>query len=98
MILFLTSSPSGPLDKPNYDKLLDFSNGFVDRLKTYWKPHMKGLLIAAYPDTFESNDEHLHSSNVTINYNYFYNRILKNEITIDGQQLKLNIGEEFEIE
>ena len=27
MILFLTSSPSGPLDKPNDDHILDFKNG-----------------------------------------------------------------------
>ena len=29
MVLFLTSSPSGPLDKPNYDKVLDENNGFI---------------------------------------------------------------------
>ena len=32
MIVFLTSSPSGPLDVPNYDKLLDEKNGFVENL------------------------------------------------------------------
>ena len=57
MVLFLTSSPSGPLDKPNYDKVLDESNGFIEQLKTRWKQDMKALLIAAYPNTYEDNDD-----------------------------------------
>ena len=32
MILFLTSSPSGPLDKPNYDRKLDHRNFFLFNL------------------------------------------------------------------
>ena len=57
MILFLTSSPSGPLDKPNYDRKLDNSNFFLFNLKKYWKKEMKGLIICAFPDSYESNDE-----------------------------------------
>ena len=57
MIVFLTSSPSGPLDVPNYDKLLDEKNGFVENLRQFWKAEMKGLIIAAAPDAFEGNDE-----------------------------------------
>ena len=57
MIVFLTSSPSGPLDVPNYDKLLDEKNGFVENMKQFWKEEMKGLIIAAAPDSFEGNDE-----------------------------------------
>lgn len=57
MIIFLTSSPSGPLDVPNYDKLLDEKNGFVENMKQFWKPVMNGLIIAAAPDSFEGNDE-----------------------------------------
>lgn len=57
MIVFLTSSPSGPLDVPNYDKLLDEKNGFVENLRQFWKTEMKGLIIAAAPDAFEGNDE-----------------------------------------
>ncbi len=57
MIVFLTSSPSGPLDVPNYDKLLDEKNGFVENLRQFWKPEMNGLIIAAAPDSFEGNDE-----------------------------------------
>lgn len=57
MIVFLTSSPSGPLDVPNYDKLLDEKNGFVENLRQFWKEEMRGLIIAAAPDSFEGNDE-----------------------------------------
>lgn len=57
MIVFLTSSPSGPLDVPNYDKLLDAKNGFVENLRQFWKDEMRGLIIAASPDSFEGNDE-----------------------------------------
>jgi len=57
MIVFLTSSPSGPLDMPNYDKLLDAKNGFVENLRQFWKEEMRGLIIAASPDSFEGNDE-----------------------------------------
>lgn len=56
-IVFLTSSPSGPLDVPNYDKLLDEKNGFVENLRQFWKDEMHGLIIAAAPDSFEGNDE-----------------------------------------
>lgn len=57
MLVFLTSSPSGALDEPNYDKVLDHRNGFVDLLKQVWKEDMKGLIIAANPSAFDSNDE-----------------------------------------
>ena len=57
MVVFLTSSPSGPLDMPNYDKLLDAKNGFVENLRQFWKEEMRGLIIAASPDSFEGNDE-----------------------------------------
>lgn len=57
MIVFLTSSPSGPLDVPNYDKLLDAKNGFVENLRQFWKAEMNGLIVAAAPDSFDGNDE-----------------------------------------
>ena len=57
MIVFLTSSPSGPLDVPNYDKLLDAKNGFIENLRQFWKDEMRGLIIAAAPDSFDGNDE-----------------------------------------
>lgn len=57
MIVFLTSSPSGPLNEPNDERLLDFKNDFVKNLKKFWKEQMKGLIICASPDTFDGNDE-----------------------------------------
>lgn len=56
MIVFLTSSPSGPLGVPN-DGWLDGSNDFIENLKKYWKPDMKGLIIASSPGRYEQNDE-----------------------------------------
>lgn len=56
MVVFLTSSPSGPLGVPN-DGWLDEKNGFVENLKRYWKPQMRGLIIASSPDRYERNDE-----------------------------------------
>ena len=57
MIVFLTSSPSGPLDVANDAHVLDKSNCFVDNLKKYWKKDMKALMISAYPDSYMANDE-----------------------------------------
>lgn len=59
MIVFLTSSPSGALNEPNYGKLLDERNGFVDHLKLVWEENMKGLIVSANPTTYEANDEQL---------------------------------------
>lgn len=38
---------------------------------------------AAFDKLFESDDEYIRNSNLTQNYEYFYNRIQKEEITID---------------
>lgn len=57
MIVFLTSSPSGPLGEPNDGRFLDEKNGFVESLKACWKPDMRGLIISADPDAYEQNNE-----------------------------------------
>ncbi len=57
MILFLTSSPSGPLGAPNDGILLDESNGFVNRLRDCWQDDIKGLIISSDPENFDGNDE-----------------------------------------
>ena len=57
MILFLTSSPSGALDQPNDEHVLDNSNQFVDNLRRYYKEGMKGLMVSAFPENYEQNDE-----------------------------------------
>lgn len=55
-----------------------------------WKPEDKKIKLKpikddslAYGKLFDEKEYHLLHSNVTINYNYFYNRILQNEISID---------------
>lgn len=57
MIVFLTSSPSGPLDGSRKVPDLDHMNRFVDNLKKYWKEAAKCLMVAASPDAHEQNDE-----------------------------------------
>lgn len=57
MLLFLTSSPSGALDEPNEERLLDFRNGFVKNLQSVWKENMRVLMISADFATYDSNDE-----------------------------------------
>lgn len=37
----------------------------------------------AFGKLFENEDEHIRESNLTINYNYFYDRIQKQEVTVD---------------
>ena len=39
--------------------------------------------MAALKKLFDDKSEHIRESNPTVNYDYFYNRIQKNEITID---------------
>ncbi len=55
--LFLTSSPSGPLDGSFPVQGLDERNDFVNNLRTYWKENSRCLMIAANPDAFDQNDE-----------------------------------------
>ena len=57
MVLFLTSSPTGPLDGSRKVDGLDKMNYFVPNLKKYWKPNGKTLIITAFPDDDEANDE-----------------------------------------
>lgn len=57
MITFLTSSPSGPLDRSRLVDGLDEKNSFVKNLKKYWKENARCLMIAAAPSLHEQNDE-----------------------------------------
>lgn len=56
-IVFLTSSPSGPLDGSRPVDGLDHMNKFVENLQQYWPPNARCLMIAAAPDETEMNDE-----------------------------------------
>lgn len=49
MIVFLTSSPTGPLDHSRAVDGLDDKNKFVENLRKYWKEEMKTLYITAMP-------------------------------------------------
>ncbi len=57
MILFLTSSPTGPLDGSRKVDGLDQKNSFVENLRKYWKKDARCLMIAASPQEYDRNDE-----------------------------------------
>lgn len=57
MILFLTSSPTGPLDGSRRVEGLDRMNQFPENLQKYWKEHARCLMITAFPDNDAANDE-----------------------------------------
>lgn len=56
MILFLTSSPTGPLDNSRDVDGLDDKNRFVDNLRRRWTDNARCLLVSAFPDDAEFND------------------------------------------
>ena len=55
--VFLTSSPTGPLDgsRPVYG--LDEMNDFTVNLHKVWKENSRVLMIAAFPDAYDQNNE-----------------------------------------
>ncbi len=57
MVVFLTSSPTGPLDGSRHVDGLDKKNHFVEQLKKYWKNQSRCCIIAASPDAYDRNDE-----------------------------------------
>lgn len=57
MVVFLTSSPTGPLDGSRKVDGLDKKNNFVNVLKKYWKEQSRCVIIAASPDAYDRNDE-----------------------------------------
>lgn len=57
MKVFLTSSPTGPLDGSRKVDGLDKKNCFVENLKKYWQPDSRCCLIASNPDNYEMNNE-----------------------------------------
>ncbi len=48
-VIFLTSSPTGPLDGSRQTNGFDEMNGFRDRLKSHWKPGSKCIIACADP-------------------------------------------------
>ena len=57
MIVFLTSSPTGPLDNSRPVDGVDRMNGFLVHLKKYWKENAKCLIISAFPSDDVANDD-----------------------------------------
>ena len=57
MILFLTSSPTGPLDNSRYVDGIDEKNYLVENFQKYWISGAKCLYITAMPDNYSLNDE-----------------------------------------
>lgn len=49
MTVFLTSSPTGPLDKSRVVEGFDSKNRLVENLKSFWKADARCLLISADP-------------------------------------------------
>ena len=60
MILFLTSSPTGPLDNSRKVDGIDRKNYLVENFQKYWKSQMRCLYITAMPADYTLNDEIRH--------------------------------------
>ena len=56
MTVFLTSSPTGPLDRSRIVEGFDTKNALVEKLKEYWKEKARCLLISAAPAQAEFAD------------------------------------------
>ena len=56
MIVFLTSSPTGPLDRSRIVEGFDTKNRLIDNLKQRWKENARCLLISAAPAQAEFAD------------------------------------------
>jgi len=63
---------------------------YEDYLVDKWQPQETRIKLKpvkndskAFSMLFDDSSEHIHKSNLTINYNYFYDRIQKLEISID---------------
>lgn len=57
MVVFLTSSPTGPLDNSRAVDGIDDKNSFPENLRKCWKPEMKTLYITAMPSEPAINEE-----------------------------------------
>ena len=55
--IFLTSSPTGPLDGSRQVDGLDKMNYFAENLKNRWKENSANLMITAFPSSYEASEE-----------------------------------------
>lgn len=56
-VIFLTSSPTGPLDGSRKVDGIDDKNNFYVNLKKRWKDNARCLMITAFPDDPGANDQ-----------------------------------------
>lgn len=56
MTIFLTSSPTGPLDNSRPVNGVDHKNRFIENLRQHWKWGMRCLMISAAPADDDFND------------------------------------------
>jgi dipeptidase E len=56
MTVFLTSSPTGPLDRSRAVEGIDSKNRLIENLKARWRPQARCLLVAAAPGEPAQND------------------------------------------
>ena len=68
MVSILTSSPTKEITKACPLPSLDERNGFIDLLKEIWRPDARCLMIAAFPNAYDRNDE----------MTWFYSEAVKN--------------------
>ena len=68
MISILTSSPTKEINERCPLPALDERNGFIDLLKELWRTPARCLMIAAFPDANDRNDE----------MTWFYSEAVKN--------------------
>jgi dipeptidase E len=78
MKVFLTSSPTGPLDNSRNVVGLDYMNNFVSNLKKFWKDDSKCLMIAASPNNYDKNDEMCH---------FFHNVFITEQFSINSFEI-----------
>lgn len=57
MTVFLTSSPTGPLDQSRAVDGLDGKNRFAENLGRRWREGSRCLIVSAFPEEAERNDE-----------------------------------------
>lgn len=57
MTVFLTSSPTGPLDKSRVVNGIDNKNQLIENLNRHWKADARCLLICAAPEEPDWNDQ-----------------------------------------
>lgn len=74
MIVFLTSSPTGPLDGAWDVEGMDQANNFRYNLQKVWKPNSKVLMISATPYNYEQNDEMT---------NFFHQALMQSGLSVE---------------